>query len=58
MAGFERCSGSGTQGLLELETIVAPATLLRWHRRLIAEKWILCTGAGQGGRGSCRRSPL
>ena len=29
----------GRKALLELETIVSPDTLLRWHRRLIAEKW-------------------
>jgi putative transposase len=29
----------GRKALLKLETIVSPDTLLRWHRRLIAEKW-------------------
>src|SRR4030081_2445268 len=29
----------GRKAPLELETIVSPDTLLRWHRRLIAEKW-------------------
>ena len=29
----------GRKALLELDTIVCPDTLLRWHRRLIAEKW-------------------
>src|SRR6266849_2553940 len=29
----------GRKALLELETIVSPDTLLRWHRWLIAEKW-------------------
>jgi putative transposase len=29
----------GRKALLDLETIVSPDTLLRWHRRLIAEKW-------------------
>src|SRR5271166_299211 len=47
----------GRKALLELETIVSPDTLLRWHRRLI-RSGISCTGAGLGGQGSCRRSPL
>ena len=25
--------------MMELTTIVTPDTILRWHRRLIAEKW-------------------
>jgi hypothetical protein len=29
----------GRKALLKLETIVSPDALLRWHRRLIAEKW-------------------
>jgi hypothetical protein len=29
----------GRKGLLALETVVSPDTLLRWHRRLIAQKW-------------------
>ena len=29
----------GRKALLELDTLVSPDTLLRWHRRLIAEKW-------------------
>ena len=29
----------GRKALLKLDTIVSPDTLLRWHRRLIAEKW-------------------
>jgi hypothetical protein len=33
---------------LELETIVSPDTLLRWHRRLIAEKWNFVNRRGPG----------
>lgn len=29
----------GRKGLLELDTLVSPDTLLRWHRRLVAQKW-------------------
>jgi putative transposase len=29
----------GRKALLELDTIVSADTLLRWHRRLIGEKW-------------------
>jgi putative transposase len=29
----------GRKALLELDTLVSPDTLMRWHRRLIAEKW-------------------
>jgi hypothetical protein len=29
----------GTRALRELDPIVSPATLLRWHRELVAQKW-------------------
>jgi putative transposase len=37
----------GRRGLFEIETLVTPDTLLRWHRQLIARKY----------NGSKRRSP-
>src|SRR6266436_4124782 len=38
----------GRRALLELDTIVSPDTLLRWHRRLIAEKWNYADRRGVG----------
>jgi len=38
----------GRKALLELETVVSPDTLLRWHRRLIAEKWNFVHRRGPG----------
>src|ERR1019366_10631901 len=29
----------GRKALLELDTIVSPDTLLRWHQRFVAQKW-------------------
>src|ERR1700675_3455882 len=29
----------GRKALLKLDTLVSPDTLMRWHRRLIAQKW-------------------
>jgi putative transposase len=44
----------GREALLELETIVSPDTLLRWHRRLIAEKWNFVHRRGPGRPGIMR----
>ena len=43
----------GRRALLELDTIVSPDTLLRWHRRLVAQKWNFAERRGEGGRASC-----
>ncbi|GAG33259.1 unnamed protein product, partial [marine sediment metagenome] len=29
----------GRKALMELTTIVTPDTILRWHRKLVAQKW-------------------
>ena len=41
----------GHKALLELDTIVSPDTLMRWHRRLVAQKWNFthCRGPGRPG---------
>jgi hypothetical protein len=38
----------GRKALLELDTLVSPDTLLRWHRRLIAQKWNFVHRRGPG----------
>src|ERR1700732_2382587 len=38
----------GRKALLELDTIVSPDTLLRWHRRLVAQKWNFTHRRGPG----------
>src|SRR5450755_2061547 len=44
----------GRKALMELETIVAPDTLLRWHRRLVAQKWNFVHRRGPGRPGNMR----
>ena len=34
----------GRRGLVRIATIVTPDTILRWHRQLIARKWIYTKG--------------
>jgi putative transposase len=38
----------GRKALLELDTLVSPDTLLRWHRRLVAQKWNFVHRRGPG----------
>src|SRR6202171_6442249 len=45
---------AGRKALLELDTIVSPDTLLRWHRRLIAQKWTFAERRGPGRPGIMR----
>ena len=44
----------GREALLELDTIVSPDTLMRWHRRLVAEKWDFSKRRGPGRPGVMR----
>ena len=43
-----KAKAAGRKALLELETIVSPDTLLRWHRRLVAQKWHFVHRRGSG----------
>src|SRR6202171_462420 len=44
----------GRKALLELDTVVSPDTLLRWHRRLVAQKWNFTHRRGRGRPGIMR----
>ena len=44
----------GRRALLELDTVVSPDTLMRWHRRLVAEKWDFSKRRGPGRPGVMR----
>jgi len=49
-----RAKAVGRKALLELDTIVSPGTLLRWHRRLVAQKWNYTDRRGVGRPGIMR----
>ena len=44
----------GRKALMELDTIVSPDTLMRWHRRLVAQKWDNSSRRGPGRPGIMR----
>src|SRR5262245_11006445 len=44
----------GRKALLELDTVVSPDTLLRWHSRLVAQKWNFAERRGVGRPGMMR----
>ena len=44
----------GRKTLLELDTLVSPDTLMRWHRRLVAQKWDFSKRRGPGRPGIMR----
>src|SRR5438045_7738633 len=49
-----KANAVGRKALLELDTIVSPDTLLRWHRRLITQKWTFVERRGVGRPGIMR----
>ena len=44
----------GRKALLKLDTLVSPDTLMRWHRRLVAQKWDFSRRRGPGRPGVTR----
>ncbi len=44
----------GRKALLELDSVVSPDTLMRWHRRLVAQKWDFTNRRGPGRPGIMR----
>ena len=38
----------GRKALLQFDTLVSPDTLMRWHRRLVAQKWDFSKRRGPG----------
>lgn len=45
----------GRKALLKLDTIVSPDSLMRWHRRLVAQKWDFSKRRGPGRPGVMRK---
>ena len=46
----------GRKALLKLDTVVSPDTLMRWHRRLVAQKWNFAYRRGPGRPGIMRET--
>ena len=44
----------GREALLKLDTLVTPDTLMRWHRRFVAQKWDFSQGRSPGRPGIMR----
>src|SRR5258707_12912231 len=44
----------GRKALLKLDTLVSPDALMRWHRRLVAQKWDFSRRRGPGRPGVMR----
>jgi putative transposase len=44
----------GRKALLELDTVVSPDTLLRWHRQFVSQKWDFTHRRGPGRPGTMR----
>ena len=44
----------GRKSLLKLDALVSPVTLMRWHRRLVAQKWDFSKRRGPGRPGIMR----
>src|ERR1700687_2206515 len=44
----------GRKALMELDTIVCPDTLLRWHRQFVSQKWSFTQKRGPGRPGIMR----
>lgn len=53
-AHHRRAKTVGRKALLALDTIVSPDTLMRWHRRLVVQKWDFSKRRGLGRPGVMR----
>lgn len=51
-----RANAAGRKALMELDTVVSPDTLMRWHRKLVAQKWNFSSRRGSGRPGIMREN--